>query len=179
MKKGIHDSISDQTIAYIHGRIEREIEQIALATGIPFGFITQRIAELLHPLGPSRVESEVPLLRGNTTRRSATLATLEMVEHSHHDASSPNTSIEVQDHRRKAISARWTTKRRKEQAERARLLNKTRKAPKKASRKDAVTEEERMAKQKFYQARHTAKKARALAQALGKPLPPMPPLPPG
>jgi hypothetical protein len=55
--------------------------------------------------------------------------------------------------------------------------NKELKAAGKPIRKPWKRSGESMEKQKIYVARAAAKKARAVAQALGKPLPPMPPLP--
>jgi hypothetical protein len=87
VKRGFQNgSISDTDVARLYGRIEREIESICLATGTPFGFIAARIGELLYPLGSQRTQGEMPLLRGDAAASGATVAALEVVEHSHDHA---------------------------------------------------------------------------------------------
>lgn len=184
MRQHGNTSFNDTTIAYIHGRIEREIESICIATGVPFGFVAARIAELLHPMGSQRTEGQMPLLRSIATNGSATVATLEVVEHSHHHEAPSASTSEIPDHRSKAVSRnvfgkpmksktqesaqrRWSNM---SKTQKDKMLDKMYKArygknrPKKNGYKKSATTK---AKQKMYQARHEAKKK-------GLPLPPLP-----
>jgi hypothetical protein len=167
MKRGL-DGTNERVFDYVYGRIERDIEQVCITTGIPFHVIAQRIGELLHPLGTPRVEGEVPLLRSTAAPRSTALATLEVALDTHHHAASPNTSVEVQDYRRKARAVKWTAKRRKEQAARAKLLNEQRRKKNAAKKKAPHSRDDK--KQLIYQTRHALRKQ-------GVPEEQLPPLP--
>lgn len=169
MARGINGNISDSTIAYIHGRIEREIEQISLATGIPFSFITERVAELLHPHRHQRgIENQVPLLRDGTTGYSGTVATLEVVNDSHNHASPSKRGSEVsKNHKSKmsdAAKKRWANM---PKAKKKALQDKMYKTKYGVDRKLTKTSRKNAEKQRIYQARHAAKKR-------GEVLPPLP-----
>lgn len=73
----------ESQIAYIHGRIEHEIEGFANSLGIPTLVLTERLAELLHARR-SGVEDSMPGLREISSKRSEKLGkTLEVAERTH------------------------------------------------------------------------------------------------
>jgi hypothetical protein len=202
MPRGAYGSSNDfeRTIIYTHGRIEKELEQIALATSTPFSLIAQRIAELLYPLGERRVESEMPLLRSLTPGQGTAVATVEMAVNTH-DNETPRKRDSpyktywqkmTPDERRKEMERRilqrnvnLNAKKKETQQERnarkkreSRLrLKALRQAENQTGNKTKPilgrngrplrTKEEKEAKQKVYQARHTAKKT-------GLPVPDLP-----
>jgi hypothetical protein len=83
MKRSIHDEqeLRERT-AYIHGRIERELEAFASSLAIPAMELTQRVGRLLLGEGP-RVENHLPHVRLEARPESRALATLESVERPH------------------------------------------------------------------------------------------------
>lgn len=168
MKRGPKTNGSNSiegAIGYLHGRIEKELEQFAIATGTPFTFVATRIAELLHPMG-QRVAREVPLLRSTATGNGSTLAALEVAQYSHHDETPPAIANENATHRKVGRSpwAGMSPEERSKEMTRRRLVAQGKLKPKSKSRPRPSDDPEI---RKFYLARHEAKKK-------GLPLPPLP-----
>lgn len=98
----------EKSLAYLHGRIEREIEQYVLAVGVPFSLAATRVAELLHPMGPQWSAREMPSLRLGAGARGDAVAEVESFGHSSHGAGDVQGSDQtgnVQGHRRKAVNS--------------------------------------------------------------------------
>lgn len=179
MKRGpkLYGSNSiDSALGYLHGRIEKELEQFAIATGTPFAVVAQRISELLHPLGQG-FTSEVSHMRSITAGNGAAVAALEVVDYSRDHEAPPDGTGKVQNNRgqgsgAKAYWARMTPEERaKEMQRRARLSAKrggkmigAKKLGRPKTHKRPSDDPE---VRKYYHARYRAKQK-------GLPLPPLP-----
>ena len=72
-----HDSTSTSSdlFAYIHGRIDKEIEFFSISSGIPASIIQQKLASILYPLGQKGPQSNMSdmsqsSIEGDTEPRS-------------------------------------------------------------------------------------------------------------
>lgn len=79
------------SIAYIHGRLEAQIEAFAQSLGIPARFLTNRLGTLLLvPEGGEvlRVADHLPVVRRKTAKRSKAVAKVAVVSRPRSKASS-------------------------------------------------------------------------------------------
>jgi hypothetical protein len=167
-----------ERIAYIHGRIERELEAFAATLALPPLALTARVGALLLGVEPGDVHhlSDVPLASGEG---SGTVAEMEGAGESHGRGTRTRGQLAARSgtgsptpHQVKGSVAQkkyWGDKtpeeRSKEMARRRRKWSPEARAKWKGGGKKKT--KARVNKQKLYQARHEAKKN-------GSPLPPLP-----
>jgi hypothetical protein len=108
MKRGnTHDSINPEAIAYLHGRIDKEIEIFAATSvHVNAGELAERLGELLLA-ARVRIENHLSTLRESTTQGDKTLATVEMVSGPHSITSRKGMTDEAKEKLRKIAKARW------------------------------------------------------------------------
>jgi hypothetical protein len=89
---GANSKSLENAIAYIHGRVEKEIEGFAISLGIPAQLLAQRVAELLHPSG-SRDSHPMPLLRRKARQLTGSaVGEMEVVGGARDDMRTPPTA---------------------------------------------------------------------------------------
>jgi hypothetical protein len=153
------------SLAYIHGRLEAQIEIFATALGVPTVELAQRMGSLLSP--PARgpllgTDHRMPDLRQASTQGNRVSRPLALAGRTHGRSARQSSS-----HARSVKTAGpknyWDKLTAEERAaEMARRVRKrktktTRAA--KAAKKKTTNQKRNRAKQKIYQARHSAKKA--------------------
>lgn len=98
----INESLTAR-IAYIHGRIDQQIEIYAQSLGIPAAVLAERLATLLHPSG-ARSTSSVSPLRGDTTEAREAVAAVEVAVRPHGKKASGGVSKQ-----KSGIQAYWAS----------------------------------------------------------------------
>lgn len=104
-----HEDEFSAQIAYIHGRIEAQIEAFANACGLPARQLASRVGELLlsapgrEVLGP---EDRVPELPRKAGKRRKAVAAVEVAERPH---GKPRLSPEGAAKLRRMMKRRWRT----------------------------------------------------------------------
>jgi hypothetical protein len=105
--KRAETSISPEAIAYLHGRIDKEIELLAASTlHCTSTELAERLGSLLLGQG-IRVEHNLPPLREAPARASQTVATLEMVSGPHSKPSRRGMSPENRKRISNIAKQRW------------------------------------------------------------------------
>lgn len=80
MKKGSED---ESIIAYVHGRIDKELETFASSLGVQTSYLSTRIGALLLT-SRTGMESNLPSLRPATSKERSPLESVERIEHARH-----------------------------------------------------------------------------------------------
>jgi hypothetical protein len=172
LKRGSnHGTGFDEAIAYIHGRLEIQIEQFSASLGIQSIVLAERLADLLSPARQRNIHS-VSIVRSSSTGHGTPLVPLALAESTHSQLSNAEpiqtTSNAPHKMRRKAKKVNgggWgsmTPEQRSKEMKRRMLVAKG-----KAKSAKEKGKKRNMALQKIYQARHEARR-------LGLPLPPLP-----
>jgi hypothetical protein len=116
-----YDKHIDTAVAYLHGRIEAQLEAFAVSIGTSAADLTSRVATLLLAQGAGTAE-RVPKLRGASTSGDTRLAKVALVDRAHRptqDAKRPGTySSKVRSTNVKGYWARMTPKQRKAEGRR-------------------------------------------------------------
>jgi hypothetical protein len=184
-KHGIGDEGIETKLVEFFGGIKERVILFSAETGISAGWVAERISELLSP-SRERVLHQLSIMRVASTRDGGTVEPLALAVDAHQrETQSSTVGTTGKAATNKTIKRRgnpWdgmTPEQKSKEMKRRRKVAKRNKKLKAAGKpiKPLKKSPETLAKQNIYVARSNAKKARALAQALGKPLPPMPPLP--